>query len=140
MDIAINSQSINDKCVLLSSYEGRDYTVDGENQYLKVKLTSQEKDLINQWTTEAANKITSAFSSLGAKFDHGKITIPIDNNRVEGTNLTTYAEEAIVAYIMANWLKERKPTRYEHYTTLYADMIHIFTKTILQKTEPKLTE
>lgn len=144
MGIIITYSDIINKVKMLSSYEGRDYAPDGDNQYIKVKITTQDEPLIKEYISTAINTLLGSLLHIGYSISETEASATItyngDNTRTDISRAKRYVEEAIVANVMASWLAERRPTRVDHYSALYTSMLEMALKTMLTKTAPTQPE
>ena len=141
MDISINYSTVIARCKDFSAFEGREYfSQDGESLYSSVLITDQDDDLVNGYIVTSmqlieeviAKKAACSFTTSGCTF-----ALEVDESRfVKQGSLGKNIEEASVAYAMSQWLKERKPERFEAYDTIFKEMCSVIRTNVYTKKRP----
>lgn len=134
--------SVFERCVMLSSFEGRDASSQsGESEYLKIKITEQDKPLILSYIDSAARMLQERMARMvtSAEYDIAGFTWVVrteDTRWNVNTKLDKNIQEALVSYAMMNWLSERKAGRVELYKQLWVDMTQMCVENIFRKNPP----
>lgn len=139
MGIIITYADIINKVKMLSSYEGRDYAPDGDNQYIKVKITTQDEPLVKEYISTAIDTLLGSLLHIGYSISETDASATITYNgytRTDISRASRYITEAIIAYVMSSWLAERRPTRVDHYSALYTSMLDMAMKNLVEKGSP----
>lgn len=131
-----------EQCKMLSSYEGRDYVNEkGESMYLTVKITEQDLPLLNTFITQAVSTLEERIARIliGTERTQDGFTWEIRSEATrwnKNTHLTQNLQEAIVGYVMMNWLAERKPSSVETYRNIWTGMSEMCIRNIFRKMPP----
>lgn len=135
-----------DRCVMLSSFEGRDYTGDsGDSLFLKVKITEQDKPLIRTYLGQAARMLEDGMSRIitAATYDDDGFSWEVRTEETRwnvNKKLDENLGEALVGYSMMRWLSDRKPDRIGIYKNLWEDMSVMCVKNMYRKNSPALKQ
>lgn len=143
MELKFKYSDVMDRCRMLSSFEGREYvSKSGESLYLEIKITEQDEPLILSYMEQAARSLQEMMARMvtGAEYAKEGFTWEIrgEETRWNAGNLFDRSvHEAIVSYVMMNWLSEKKSARAEMYKTFWEDMGTMCVRNVMRKMPPK---
>ncbi len=142
MKLNFKYSDVMERCRMLSSYEGRDHMNEGgDSLYLEVKITEQDEPLLLTYMGQAAHMLQeqmnrmitgSEYTDKGFVWDIRAEETRWNPNKKFDDNL----HEALVSYVMMNWLSEKKSSRTELYKTLWEDMSKMCVQNIYRKMSP----
>lgn len=130
---------------MLAAFEGKDYVnAEGESMFINVIITEQDEELIKTYIRQATKALAEKFERMivDSSEDNESFTwsLRTDETRYPSTqinNLIKHIKEAIVSYIMVNWLAERKADRVTMYTELWNGSVELAAKNIFRKAAPR---
>lgn len=131
-----------ERCVMLSSYEGRESADgSGETKYLQIKNTEQDRPLILVYIAAAARLLQERMSRMITSAEYNETgfvwTVRTEETRWNvNTKLDKNIQESLVSYAMMNWLAERKPDRVDMYRQLWQDMTQMCVANLFRKSVP----
>jgi hypothetical protein len=131
------------RCVILSSYEGRDYVGDsGDSMYLTVKITQQDVPLLKTYISDAVHKLEDMLQRMVIssiyKEDSLEWELRTDETRWNlRKKFTDNFQEAVVGYAMFNWLNGRKADSVATYQAIWQDMSAMCVRNLFAKIPPK---
>lgn len=131
------------QCVMLSSYEGRDFVgKSGESLFLDIKITAQDKPLINTYIVQAAQILQEKMGRMitSADYIENGFTWNIRTEETRwnvNTKLDENLKEALVSYAMMNWLLEKKADKAPMYKSLWDDMSAMCVQNVFRKMPPR---
>ena len=113
---------------MLSSFDGRDaVAASGENNYLKVKLTLQEKPLVFDYMHTAALQLQETISRVVASSDYAEEGFTWELSRdpvrwISKKQFSQYVEEALACFALARWMEKRDSASQQPYLDVWNDM------------------
>lgn len=144
MNIEFKYSDIISQAQMLAAFEGRDYVnSNGESMFSSVVITTQDRPFIQTY-------IMQALQALGERFARMIQTVQQDDTALAWTLRTSqtrhpdaqsealikHLNEAVVSYVMMNWLAERKPNRVAMYTDLWNGSSQLAERNIFRKAPP----
>ena len=142
MKLKFKYSDVMERCRMLSSYEGRDHMNEGgESLYLDIKITGQDEPLLLTYMGQAARALEERMRRMITDAEYTGEGF-VWEMRTEETRWTPgqrfdgNLHEAIVSYVMMNWLSERKSGRTGLYKTLWEDMSEMCVQNIYRKMPP----
>ena len=151
MAVKIEYKEILDKCVKLSAYDGKQsYTEQGVLRYKTVKIVAKDFPGLMEYIRQAVGLIEKEIEvAFDAEtwFDdeaeeHAGLNITVNNElQIKGgtdvnrTFLQAYVE-AIVCYVMSQWMADKVEVRSKNYMDMYVQMLSAVKKIALSKKKP----
>ena len=145
LSIQIDFSTLMDRCKMLSSYEGRDtYDANGKSSFDGIVIHSVDEHLVStyiqQGVAHVRHVVEDMLLGVEAITDGEQWTFRTDQRRYYSkglSNIKKNIDEAISAYVMAQWLGGRKDDRVAFYNTLYQNEIVLISDNIFSKSAPK---
>lgn len=145
--IIIDYSSVLERCVMLSSYEGREaYDTTGKSRYASIHINTNDEPLvlgyIYQSEADLRNRLDDMIDSVEQDEDGYTWTLKAEAKRLKDKGywpVDQWMQEAMTAYAMRMWLSDasRKPERVQFYDELYHNMVKVIEDFVFKKQEPE---
>lgn len=145
--ISIDYTAVLNRCVMLSSYEGREaYDTTGKSRYANIHINTNDEPLvlgyIYQSEAELRNRLDDMISAVDESTNGYTWTLKAEDKRLKDKGrwpVDQWVQEAMTAYAMRMWLSDaaRKPERTQFYEELYRNMVKAIEDFVFKKQEPE---